>query len=64
MRSLLVLAVLTPLAVGLAACGDDDKTVVVNPQPSATVVTPPPAPSTTVVNPGGTTKVCPAGTIC
>ena len=62
MRPLLVVALLSPLVLGLAACGDDDKTVVVNPQPSATVVQP--APSTTVVTPGGTTKVCPAGTIC
>ncbi|WP_162914511.1 hypothetical protein [Desertibaculum subflavum] len=54
MRSLLMLAVLAPLTFGLAACGDDDKTVVINPQPNATVVVPP----------GGATKVCPAGTVC
>jgi hypothetical protein len=54
MRALLVLAVLTPFAFGLAACGDDDRTVIVNPQPSSTVVVPP----------GSTTKVCPAGTVC
>ena len=62
MRALLVVALLSPMVLGLAACGDDDKTVVVNPQPAATVVQP--APSTTVVTPGGTTKVCPAGSIC
>ena len=61
MRPLLIAALVSPLMLGLAACGDD-KTVVVNPQPSATVVQP--APSTTVVTPGGTTKVCPAGSVC
>ncbi len=45
------------MALGLAACGDDDKTVVVNPQPqpapsNTTVVNPPPASSgSTVVVP-------------
>ena len=64
MRTLLALVGATMLAFGLAACGDDDRTVVV-PQPAPTVVTPAqPAPNTTVVNPGGTTKVCPAGTVC
>ena len=49
-HALLALAVLSPLA--LSACGsDDEKTVVVNPQPGATVV----------VNPDGTTKTCPPG---
>ncbi len=51
MRLALVLAVLMPLTAGLAACGDDDKTVVVNP----------PSGSTVVVPSSGATKVCPAG---
>jgi len=50
MRALIVLALLSPLV--LAACGSDEKTVVVNPQPGATVVVPPGS---------GATKVCPAG---
>lgn len=55
----------------LAACGSDEKTVVVNPQPaqpSTTVVTPVPAqpPSNTVVVPqSGSTKICPNNqTVC
>jgi hypothetical protein len=42
----LVLAVLAPLA--LVACGDDDRPVVINTPPAATV-TPAPAPSTVLV---------------
>lgn len=64
MRALLAFAGVIVLTFGLAACGDDDRTVVV-PQQPATVVTPAqPAPSTTVITPGGATKVCPAGTVC
>lgn len=64
MRALLAFAGATLLSLGLAACGGDDRTVIV-PQQPATVVTPAqPAPSTTVITPGGATKVCPAGTVC
>ena len=53
MRNLLLAAaLLAPL--GLAACGSEEKTVVVNPPSNATVVVPP----------GGATRVCPAGTVC
>lgn len=55
----------------LAACGSDEKTVVVHPQPqqpSTTIVNPPPqqpAPGNTVVVPqsGSTTKICPNGAV-
>lgn len=49
MRPLFLLALLTPIV--LAACGSDEKTVVVTPQPGSSVVVPP----------GGAAKVCPAG---
>jgi hypothetical protein len=49
------IALMTLMALGLAACAHRDRTVVVNPPantapaPSTTVVTPPPAGTTTVV---------------
>ena len=63
MRSLRMMALLAPLA--LAACGGEDRTVVVNPAPAA-------APTSTMVQPGSTvvvppsatvTRVCPPGAI-
>jgi hypothetical protein len=66
MRPITILAI--SASIFLAACGSDEKTVVVNPQPQAqpstTVVTPPaqqPAQGNTVVVPqsGSSTKVCP-----
>ena len=74
MRRLLLCGVLAPLL--LAACGRDERPVVVaTPQPAPTVVQPAPTvvqpapaivapqPSPTVIVPPGT-RVCPAGTIC
>lgn len=61
------------ILLSLAACGSDDKTVVVNPQqpaqPNTTVVNPPPpaAQGNTVVVPqsGSSTKICPNNqTVC
>jgi uncharacterized lipoprotein YajG len=67
------LAAIAAATLVLAACGSDEKTVVVNPQQpqpstSTTVVNPPPqqpAQGNTVVVPqsGSTTKVCPNGAI-
>lgn len=67
MRRLFALGATAALVLTLAACGDDkDRTVVVNPQPapSSTVVNPPPANNTVVVPQSGTTRTCPAGTVC
>jgi uncharacterized lipoprotein YajG len=69
MRKVILAAVVAPFL--LAACGHDERPVVVTspqPQPAAAVVNPAPVvvspqPGTTVVVPGGT-RVCPAGTIC
>lgn len=56
------------LSLLLAACGSDEKTVVVNPQPNTTIVNPPaqqPAQGNTVVVPqaGSTTKICADGAV-
>jgi hypothetical protein len=48
----LLFALLVPL--GLAACGHDERPVIVNP----------PAGSTVVVPPSGQPKICPTGTAC
>ncbi|MCC7046522.1 MAG: hypothetical protein IT562_07420 [Alphaproteobacteria bacterium] len=62
MRALRWMVVLAPLA--LAACGGEDRTVVVNPSPAPT------APTATVVPPGSTVvvpqsgiRVCPPGAV-
>jgi hypothetical protein len=61
MRSLSALVLLAPLL--LAACGDDERPVIIQPQPS-TVVVPPASSGTVVVPQGSATKVCPPGTVC
>lgn len=43
----------------LSACGDGDKTVVVEPEPAQTVIVPQQPP--TVIVPQGATVVCPDG---
>lgn len=47
--------------LGLSACGDGEKTVVVQPQPAQTVVVPADQPPVVVV-PEGATVICPDGT--
>jgi hypothetical protein len=67
MRRVLLSAVIAPFL--LAACGHDERPIVVNPQPAAAVaqpaptavVTPPPG-GTVVVPPG--TRVCTTGSYC
>jgi hypothetical protein len=66
-RTLLLSAFIAPFL--LAACGRDDRPIVVNPQPTAVVPQPaptavvtPPAGGTVIVPPG--TRVCPAGSYC
>ncbi|MGE0722917.1 MAG: hypothetical protein AB7O45_01010 [Alphaproteobacteria bacterium] len=67
MRALKIVALLAPLA--LAACGGEDRTVVVNPAPAApapaasssTVVAP--TDRTVVVPPAGPARVCPYGAV-
>ena len=47
-------------ALGLSACGDGEKTVVVQPEPAQTVVVPAQQPPVVVV-PEGATVICPDG---
>ena len=54
------IAILFVAALGLSACGDGEKTVVVHPEPAQTVVVP--AQQTpVVVVPEGATVICPDG---
>jgi hypothetical protein len=46
--------------LGLTACGDGEKTVVVQPEPAQTVVVPAQQPPVVVV-PEGATVICPDG---
>jgi hypothetical protein len=52
-------ALLLVAVLGLSACGDGERTVVVQPEPAQTVVVPPQQP--TIVIPEGARVICPSG---
>jgi hypothetical protein len=54
------IALLFVVVLGLSACGDGEKTVVVQPEPAQTVVVPAQQPPVVVV-PEGATVICPDG---
>lgn len=64
MRSMRLMVLLVPLALAACGGGGEDRTVVVNPQPTPSVAPTVPPGSTVVVPQSNTvTRVCPPGAV-